>query len=133
MVLQHPIYLDGPIIMRRLLDEAMPGEQTVMIFERLWAKGYHNQNYVEGQPLPHLVPYTAADANSFFTMTRQPRSTGVVEALVAKGANARLYPANWIALNVNPLRGYAIRSAARYIQALQYPDDGSRSPAYSPT
>lgn len=132
MVLQHPIYLDGHVIMRRLLDEAIPGEQTVMIFERLWVKGYHNQNYIDGQPLPPLTRYTAVDANSFFTMTRQPRSIGVVDTLVAKGANVHQYPANWILLNVNPMHGYAVREAARHIQALQYPDDGSRSPTYSP-
>ena len=133
MVLQHPIYLDGQVLMRQLLDTPMNGDDMVALFNRLWAKGYHNQNYVEGQPLPSLVPYTAVDANTFFTMTRVPRSSSVVDALVSKGANVRQYPSNWILLNVNPLRGYAVREAARHIQALQYPDDGSRSPAYSPT
>lgn len=133
MVLQHPIYLDGPVLMRRLLDTPMNGNDMVALFNRLWAKGYHNQNYVEGQPLPPLTPYTAVDANTFFTMTRVFRSVSAVDALVTKGANPRQYPANWIQLNVNPLRGYAVREAARHIQALQYPDDGSRSPTYSPT
>ena len=131
-ILRHPIYLDGHVIMRRLLDEDMPGEKTAMIFQRLWDEGYHNQNYVEGQPLPPLTRYTALDANSFFTMTRQPRSIRLVRALVSKGADILQYNTRWIDLNLNILHGYEIREAAQYIQEVQRRRSGRSSPTYSP-